>query len=196
MKYLNSCSLVAIVVAALALSGCRITTHKGQDANGENKDVDIRTPLGSISVHKGATDASDTGLSLYPGAQVKMDEDGRDGANVNMSSSLFGGLKVVAVKFKSDDPPEKVLSFYRKDMGRYGNVIDCTGSFSMDFHPGSRHGDDEVSCKGEGSSGHEYKEQLKVGTQNNQRIVAIRPSGAGSEFALVYVRVRDEKATL
>jgi len=196
MRYLKSCSLVAIVIAALALSGCRISTHKGHDANGENKDVDIRTPLGSISVHKGTSDARDTGLAPYPGAQVKTDDEGRDGANVNLSSSLFGGLKVVAVKFRSDDPPEKVLSFYRKDMGRYGSVIDCTGSFSMSFHPGFSHGDEDVKCDGNGASGHEYKEQLKVGTVNNQRIVAIRPSGTGSEFALVYVRARDEKSTL
>jgi hypothetical protein len=53
-------------------------------------------------------------------------------ANVNISSSLFG-LKVVALKYETDDPADKVLGYYRKEMGKYGKVIDCTGGFNMNW---------------------------------------------------------------
>ena len=188
-----STTIVALLVAT-ALSGCSIRTSRDSQT-GQDKDVDIHTPLGSISVHKGETDPKATGLSLYPGAQPKKDV-GNDegGANVNISSPFFG-VKVVALKYQSDDSPDKVLNFYRKDMSRYGKVMDCTGAFSMDnFQHHDR--DAEVTCNDHQGSGHQYKEELKVGTENNQRIMAVRASGSGSEFALVYVRAWDDKSTM
>lgn len=181
-------SILALIFAGV--SGCNISArHDGQ--GGPDKDVDIKTPLGSISVRKGATDSKDTGLTLYPRAQLKKDMEGEGGANVNISSSFFG-VKVVALKYKSDDAPEKVLAFYRKDMAKYGKVLDCSGGFTV----GYRHHDQDspATCDDHGS-GHEYTQELKVGTQNNQRIVAIKPSGGGSEFALVYVSAWDDKST-
>lgn len=186
-------ALVSFVVVAL-LSGCSVRTTRDEAKNGEKtKDVDIRTPFGSLSVHKGSTDARDTGLAAYPGATIAkdhgFDHDGEGSANVNISSSLFG-LKLVVLKYQSSDPPEKVLSFYRKDMARYGKVVDCTGPISMNFH---RHDQDApVSCDAHGNSHDNYKQELKVGTENNQRVVAVKPNGSGSEFALVFVRAHGE----
>ena len=182
----------AIVFSFAAITGCSVTTHEKD--NGRKDDVDIRTPFGSLSVKEGSTDIKDTGLALYPGARATKgdDDDRHHSANVNISSSLFG-LKVVALKFQSDDPSDKVLAFYRKDMGKYGRVVDCTGGFSMDFHHHDK--DAEVTCDGHNGPGHEYKEELKVGTENNQRILAIKPRGNGSEFTLVYVRAWDRSET-
>jgi hypothetical protein len=178
----------AALLAVIGLGGCRVHSDKGE------KDVEIRTPLGSLSVHKGATNPKATGLSVYPGAQIKQDFEDHDGsANVDISSSFFG-LKVVALKYQSNDSPDKVISFYKKDMAKYGNVVDCTGGFSLTFR---RHSNDsEVTCDNYQGGGHRYSEALKVGTEYNQRIVAIRPSGNGSEFALVFVRAWDEKTTM
>lgn len=184
--------VLAVLVYLGALIGCTITTH--DKGNGKKDDVDVHTPFGSVSIRKDQTNVKDTGLTPYPGAQLRKDSDDDDehgSANVNISSSLFG-LKVVAMKFKSDDSPDKVLAFYRKDMGKYGKVVDCTGSFNMNFHHHDQ--DAEVTCDGH-DSGHEYKEELKVGTENNQRVIAVGPSGKGSVFALVYVRAWDKKDT-
>jgi hypothetical protein len=178
--------LASACLCLLALTGCSITTH--DKGNGKKDDVDIKTPFGSLSVKEGASDVKDTGLSQYPGARIAKSDDDDDrhhSANVNISSSLFG-LKVVALKYESDDPSDKVLSFYRKDMGKYGKVIDCTGGFNMNFH--HRDKDAEVTCDDHSGSDHGYKEELKVGTENNQRVVAVKPRNAGSEFTLVYVR--------
>ena len=169
----------------IAFAGCSVTTH--DKGNGKKDDVDIKTPFGSLSVKEGASDVKDTGLSPYPGARIakEEDDDRHHSANVNISSSLFG-LKVVALKYQSDDPYDKVLSFYRKDMGKYGKVLDCSGGFNMSFH--HRDKDADVTCNDSNESDHGYKQELKVGTENNQRIVAIKPRNSGSEFTLVYVR--------
>ena len=188
----NPSFLLLALLCLGAFSGCSVSTHENE--KGKKNDVDIRTPLGSLSVREGHTDAKDTGLALYPGAREKKDsDDEHQNANVDISSSLFG-VKVVAMKFESDDSPDKVLAFYRKEMGKYGKVVDCSGSFSLNFH-GHRDKDAEVTCDGH-NSGHEYKEELKVGTENNQRILAIKPKGNGSEFALVYVRTWEGKDTM
>jgi hypothetical protein len=180
----------ATFLVLITLSGCSIYTSK-DSRTGKDKDVDIRTPLGSISVHTGESDPKATGLALYPGAQLKRDLENNGSANVNVSSSFFG-VKVVALKYQSSDSPDKILGFYRKEMAKYGRVVDCTGGFTFRYR--HRDNDSEVSC--EDHNGHEYSEELKVGTENNQRIVAIRPSGNGSEFALIYVRAKDEETTM
>jgi hypothetical protein len=195
MRDLRTPQLLASLLALALLGGCSVRTHEESTPKGDKakEDVDIRTPFGSLSVHKGSTSAKDAGFSDYPGARLKkdvgIDTDGESSANVNISSSLFG-LKVVVLKFESNDPPEKVMDFYRKDMSRYGKVLDCSGAISMNFH---RHDQDApVSCDSHGGSREHYKQELKVGTENNQRILAIKPTGVGSEFAMVYVRAHGE----
>lgn len=180
----------------LGLSGCTVSTHHSDDKqNKGNDNVDVRTPFGSFSVHQGNTDAKDTGLSPYPGAQL-MKSTGHDGdssANVNISSPFFA-LKVVALKYSTTDSPDKVLGFYRKDLSKYGKVVDCTGGFNMDFHPRDKsNGGAEVSCDSDKKGDGEYKEELKVGTENSQRIVAVKSVGDSTEFALVYVRAHGDK---
>jgi len=192
---LKKITLLMAALAGLALAGCTISTRDRGDKS-ESKDVDIRTPLGSISVRKAAPDAKETGLALYPGATPRPDTEHDGSANVNISSSFFG-LKVVALKYQSDDSPDKILGFYRKEMGHYGKVVDCTNGFNLNFHPGEKHDkDSEVTCNSGDHGSHDYKEVLKVGTENNQRIMAVKPSGKGSEFALVYVRAHDDKDTM
>jgi hypothetical protein len=191
MKPLQLRTTLSGLLCIAALAGCSISTHDKE--NGKKDDVDIRTPFGSLSVKQGSTDVRDTGLSLYPGSREKKDsDDEHHSANVNISSSLFG-LKVVALKFETDDPSDKVLAFYRKEMSKYGKVVDCTGGFNMNFH--HRDKDAEVSCNENEGSSHEYQKELKVGTENNQRIMAIKPRNNGSEFSLVYVRAWEHKDT-
>ena len=96
------------------LVACSVNVKK--EADGQDKQVDIKTLLGGVHVSKQA-DVSDVGLTVYPGARLKeKDSDGSDkSANVNISG--FGyGLKVVALEYESDDAPAKVLSFYRDQL--------------------------------------------------------------------------------
>src|SRR6185369_7716123 len=105
----------------LLLSACNI--HEQKQENG-NKKVDIKTPFAEIHVGTD-TDAKDTGLASYPGAKPKNDRDNdKHRANITIGGDDFG-VRVVTAGFVSDDPPEKVIDFYRKDLKRYGNVLEC-----------------------------------------------------------------------
>ena len=184
--------VVCGAVLGILLAGCSVNVKK--EKSGQDKDVDIRTPLGGIHVSKGAN-PDDVGVPVYPGAHLReKDSDGSDkSANVNISGFGFG-LKVVALEYESSDSPEKVVSYYKDQLKRYGNVLVChTGHLNLNTRPA--HGDGEsheLTC--EGPSGNNI--ELKVGTKENQRIVAVEPQGSGSKFSLVYVRTHGKDADI
>lgn len=181
-----------VTLAALFLPACSVNVKKEQD--GQDKQVDINTPVGGIHVSKGAN-VADVGLPVYPGARLKQnDSDGNDkSANVNISSFGFG-LKVVALEYQSDDSPAKLVAYYKDELRKYGKVLECHTSH-FDVNPDikdSDHASHELTC--EGSSGSNI--ELKVGTKENQHIVAVQPEGKGSSFSLVYVRTHGKDADI
>ena len=186
---------MALALAGLiVLPACSVNVRKG--ANGEEKKVDIETPVGAIHVDKGA-DVRDTGLSVYPGARQKAEsKNGEEqSANVNISSGLFG-LKVVAIEYVSDDPPDKIAAYYRDQLKHFGTIVEC--------HTSNRHGDAGDVDVHMGKDGDKNSSQLtcehdtgntlelKVGTKQNQHIVSVSPQdgGKGTDFALVFVQTR------
>jgi hypothetical protein len=192
---------VALALAGLTvLPACSVNVKKS--ANGEEKKVDIETPVGGIHVNKGA-DAHDTGLPVYPGAKQKAEsKDGEEkSANVNISAGMFG-LKVVAIEFLSDDPPDKVAAYYKDQLKHFGSILEC--------HTSNRHGDagdvdvhlgkdgekssNQLSCERDNGN----TVELKVGTKQNQHIVSISPQegGKGTDFALVFVQTRGDRDTI
>jgi hypothetical protein len=187
--------LAAGLLALLTLPGCSVNVKKGE--NGEDKKVDIETPIGGIHVDNNAN-ARDTGLPVYPGARI-MDKDqsgDEKSAKVNISSGLFG-VKVVAVKYFSGDPPAKLISYYRDQLKKYGDVLECHSSHEGGNFVAHGGGEDSKKLKCEGDDDGKVVE-LKVGTNQNQHIVSIQPAdnGKGSDFALVYVQTRAGKDTI
>jgi len=174
-----SCLHAFVVVSLLlaGLSGCKVQ----KQGEGANKKVDIETPVGSLHVNT-QVDPKDTGLDVYPGATPAGDEEKKHAATVAIDSSLFGA-KVVAIKYHSDDPPDKLLDFYRKQLKAYGDVTECHGSVSF------VHG--RMICK----DGSRDETNLVSGTEDHHRVVSVKRDGSGSRFALVYVQTRGEKET-
>ena len=105
------------------------------------------------------------------------------------------GLKVVAIEYMTDDSPEKVIAFYKDKLKTYGNILECHSEThdadAVDFELGKDKGSKELNC----GSNQGKNLELKVGTKDNQHLVNIRPqdSGKGTDFALVYVRTRNDK---
>jgi hypothetical protein len=136
--------------------------------------------------------AADVGLPAYPGSKPYKDADeSSSAANIRLSTSLFG-LKVVGVNLETPDKPEQVGAFYRQALAKYGNVLEC--SDEADGNGKSRpdaEDSDELECDADdpGTSSVVYK----VGTEENQRIVAIKPHGDGARFSLVHLDVREGK---
>jgi hypothetical protein len=195
---------LAVILAAvllLSVTGCEINTSKN-DASGK-KNVEIKTPFGDMKVNNSA-EAKDTGLPVYPGATIRPSESG-DKAQANVSMSVGGfGMKLAVIAYNSDDAPDKVVGWYREQLKPMGSFIECTGWGDVG-NVGRRNDKDKdddaldkpVSCDKQGVSGNGRKvTELKLGTEGNQKIVAVseRKDGKpGSEFALVRVQLRGGK---
>jgi hypothetical protein len=178
-------SLGTVLAALSVLPACSINANDKKDGE---KHVDIKSPMGDLHVSEQA-DIRDAGLTLYPGAKPapKEDSDDKKSANVNLSMPGFS-LKVVAAEFTSDDAPDKIIAYYDKELQKYGKPIQCHGAWSgghVESSPGKAEGSKPVSC---GNSGSGDSVELKVGTEGNQHIVAVKPNNKGTRFALVYVR--------
>ena len=182
LAFIGSLCLVVLLAA------CSINQHE----EGKEKKVDITTPVGGLHVSNNV-DPRETGLSVYPGARVKPNDSGEDNksANVNISTDWFG-LKVVVIQYESNDAPDKVIAYYKSDLKQYGNVLEChTADIHNTIHGHHRKdGNKPVTCEGDNDGN---VVELKVGTEDNQHLVAVKPEAKGSSFALVYVQTRGDE---
>ncbi len=167
--------------AVLVLGGCNVR----KQGEGKNEKVDINTPIGSLHVNK-QPDPKEIGLPVYPGAKLASDHND-EGANVNIESSMFG-VRVVAMKYTTDNSPDKVLDFYRKELKSYGEVSECQGEFAV---KGSKEGSQSAHC----IPSHD-KTELSAGSPQSRRYVSVKPQVKGCSFELVYVQTRGEREPL
>jgi hypothetical protein len=184
----------SLLAAIFLFTACSINVKKNE--KGEDKNVDIQTPIGGIHVSEEA-DVRDTGLAVYPGSKEKEKDSSNDNkkANVNISGPGFG-VRVVALQYVSTDPPQKLVDYYKDQLKKYGDVLEChTSQHSGHVNTNFKGKKDDSALHCDGDDGGKTVE-LKVGTEQNQRIVAIEPEGAGSTFALVYVRTHGKEDTI
>jgi hypothetical protein len=178
---------------AIAIPG--FAAQPQQTDSSQDKHLDIQSSVGDLHVGNDA-DARKAGLPLYPGARLHRDEDNDKGLNFDAVTEAFG-MKLVVVKYDSDDAPGKVIDFYRDKLKKYGKVIECHTSEHSGAH--AEINDDEHSkelkCDGDNTG---PVTELKVGTEDNQHVVAIQPADGhgGSTFALVYVHTRGKHADI
>lgn len=189
---ISTLALTLVIGVTTLVSACSVNVKKEKD--GEDKQVDIKTPVGGIHVSKGAN-PEDVGVAVYPGARLKERDSSGDDKSANVNISGFGfGLKVVALEYESNDSPDKVVAYYKDQLKKYGNVLVChTRHLDVDTDmKGENHVSHELTC--DGSSGSNI--ELKVGTKENQHIVAVESQGSGSSFSLVYVRTHGKDAEI
>jgi hypothetical protein len=191
---------VAAILSALALLPACSVNVKDHGDDGSNSKVDISTPIGAIHVNENA-DARDAGLPVYPGASLKPKTGDGDGKSANVNLSAFGyGLKVVALEYESNDPPDKIIAYYQDQLKKYGNVLQCPGRrFKVDDDVPAIGGKNGVVVGGSlkcDSDDNGKTIELKAGTDDNQHIVSVDPEGKGSDFAIVWVRVRGKQGDI
>ena len=176
---MKALSLGLIAAAAVSLAACEIRVARDQDRH--PTDVDIDTPFGDLSVTKDAI-PEDVGVRVYPGARPLDDGDETDRANVFLQSP-FVDLRVAALKYTSDDAPDAIAEFYRRELAAFGPVTLCRGDLDFDR-------DSTPRCKTRRSR--QGQLQVGVGTKSNFRLASVKPRGNGSEFAVVYVRASND----
>jgi hypothetical protein len=192
---LNSTRTAAALIVSLALAaglaGCRIHTEK--DANGKDKKVQIDTPFGGIHVNTDQTTAADLGLPVYPGATAVMGDDNHKSADVRMGFGEWQ-LRVKAVSYQTADSQDKVTAFYKKALGRFGNVITCQNNAPVGTPAITTEG---LTCSDDGKHDNVKIDQgdyhfgkgnleLKAGSKLHQHIVGFEsPKDSQTRFALV-----------
>src|SRR6266568_515166 len=191
-------SMLRHLALALALLKVPVLPALAQNSDTQNKNLDITSSVGDLHVGSDA-DARKAGLPLYPGAHLKADNESRNQANLSVLTEAFG-MKLVVANYDSDDAPAKIIDFYRDKLKKYGKVLECRSKKhggDVDVHDDDKDskGSKELKCEGDNAG---PVTELKVGTEDNQRVVAIEPNDhhSGSTFALVYVHTRGKQGDI
>jgi hypothetical protein len=165
----------------VALLGALIVFAAGGTSLAQNSGVDL-----ALHANSNAS-AVKIGLPAYPGATFYKDADNDSAADLGLTINEFH-FSLLAANYVTSDSPEKVLSFYRKPLSRYGEVLECNqgspvGSLKV-THSGLTCG--QAEGNGNSSTGHE----LRAGSPNQFRIVGIDDSHPGdTRFGLVYLEL-------
>ena len=166
--------LVSLLCLALSLvtAGCSINVDK--DANGKEKKVKIDTPLGNIHVNADKPSAS-LGIALYPGAIADPDHDGDKDADVQLGFGEWK-MRVQVAHFNTSDNRDKVLTYYRKSLSRYGDVIECKDNEPIGSPAKTAEG---LTCSENDQDNHikvdhgdDHGLTLRAGSKRHQHIVA------------------------
>ncbi len=184
-------TLVVGLALAAGLAGCRIHTEKG--ANGEDKNVQVDTPFGGVHVNTDQTTAADLGLPVYPGATAVKGDGDHKSADVHLGFGEWE-LRVRAVSYQTSDSEEKVTAFYKKALGRYGDVITCQGNSPVGTPAVTSEGlgcaDDKggsnVKIDRDDYGTGKNSLELKAGSKRHQHVVGFEtPKDSQTRFALV-----------
>jgi hypothetical protein len=173
------------------MAGCRVHVDKG--AHGEDKTVQVDTPFGGVHVNTDQTTAADLGLSLYPGAVAVKSDEKHKSADVHLGFGEWE-LRVRAVTYESADSEDKVKDFYKKGLGRYGDVIECQGNVPVGNPSVTSEG---LTCADDGKNANvkidrsdygtgKNNLELKAGSKRHQHIVGFEdPQDGRTRFVLV-----------
>jgi hypothetical protein len=166
--------------------------HVDKDANGEEKTVQVDTPFGGVHVNTDQVSAADLGLPVYPGAEEVKGDDKHKSADVHLGFGEWQ-LRVRAVSYATGDSKEQVAAFYKKALGRYGDVITCEDKSPVGTPTVTSEG---LTCADSGKNsnvkidsddyGANEGLQLKAGSRRHQHIVGFEhPKDGKTMFALV-----------
>lgn len=189
MTHKSICFFAAATALAAGIAGCRVHVDKG--ANGEDKTVQVDTPFGGVHVNTDQVSAADLGLPVYPGAEQIKNDNEHKSADVHLGFGEWQ-LRVRAVNYATGDSREQVAAFYKKALGRYGDVLTCENKTPVGTPTVTQEGltcaDDKNSNVHVNSDDNDIKKdlELKAGSKRHQHIVGFEKSKDGKTiFAMV-----------
>jgi hypothetical protein len=150
----------------------------------------------NLSMHANShATAKDIGLPVYPGSSPFKDKDSDSSADLGLTlNSVLFNLQVA--HFVTKDSQHQVISFYRKALAKYGEVVECNhgkpvGSLTMTKSglTCGDHNDGQMTPKG---SDGDY--ELRAGSPERFRIVAVDGTDPEkTKFGLVALVVPKEE---
>jgi hypothetical protein len=169
----------SLVVATAVLSSPALAQNDTPNST-EKHQIVVETDTGRYGVGAERLDPKQLGVAIYPGAKVA---ENKDNESKNNGAALFldwgkDSTHLYVQKYVSSDSPENVVSFYRKQLSRYGGVLECRGGKPVNA----------ATAKSKCDNSDDEKDiELKVGPETKQHIVGVTPTARGTEFAIVYV---------
>jgi hypothetical protein len=173
------------ILGLLCAAVLPLGAQDNKDSGKSGSEMD-RNSVGFIASKEAS--AKDIGLPAYPGARQHKDKSDDTPA---VRLGLWGGdsgFKLAVLKLESNDSPEKVATFYRKALAKYGKVLDCSGSARASAEKKKPASSDALGC--EDDQGEPGEIILKAGTKEEEHVVGIKTEGGLTLFQLVYVETR------
>ncbi|HVW78136.1 MAG TPA: hypothetical protein VHB45_11035 [Alloacidobacterium sp.] len=180
---MKRCFGLLVLLSIVVVTACRVQVDKNK--NGDDKNVKIDTPMGGLHVRTDQMTAADVGLPVYPGAQIISSQNDKS-ADIHMGFGKWQ-LRIKVINYQTGDSQDQVLAFYRKALGRYGDVIQCSGDSAVGTPTTTSEG---LTCSN-GNTQHanindtEDGLNLRAGSRHHQHIVGFKSSNSGSKFTLV-----------
>jgi hypothetical protein len=178
--------LILVVIEGLVLMAAFTFAVRGF---AQNSDFDL-----SLHAKSHAT-AEDIGLPVYPGAKPFQDKDSDSSADLGFAlNSVHFGLQVA--NFVTKDSRDQVLAFYKKALGKYGEVLECdhgkpAGSLTV-TRSGLTCGDPNGRRMTANGSDGDY--ELRAGRPEQFRIVGMDTIEIGkTKFGLVALTLPKEE---
>lgn len=163
--------LVALSVLAVALALAAPRAH------GETKSVHVSTPVGTISAKSKGAPITVPGIPEYPGSAKTVGDPDGDGAQASLKLPVIS-VRMQALRYETSDPMSKVVAFYRERLAKLGKINESDeGPHSEfgDFHWKQTPGQHTIAAEAD----HEVY------------IVAMKPHGAGCQFALIGLKFEE-----
>jgi len=176
---------VLVTLALLCGRALPLGAQDNKDSSKHDSDMDGKS-IGFIASKEAS--AKDVGLPLYPGAREHKDKNDDTPA---VRLGLWGqnsGFKLAVLKLESEDTPEKVAKFYRKALGKYGKVLDCSATAAAGGERKKTTSTDELTCEDE--QGEPGEVVLKAGTKGDEHVVGIKTEEGLTLLQLVYVETK------
>jgi hypothetical protein len=166
------------LVVAAAVSSTVTFAQDDKSNSTEPHKIVVETDTGRYGVGVEKLDPKQLGVAIYPGAKVA---EGKD--NETNSANLFldwgkDSTHLYVQKYVTSDSAEKVVSFYRKQLSRYGLVVECRNGKPVNANAANAKCDSRDDDK---------DIELKVGPDTKQHVVGVTPTASGTEFGIVYL---------
>jgi hypothetical protein len=172
----------------IALLAAIVFFAAGKTSLAQNSGVDL-----ALHANSNAS-AAKIGLPAYPGAAFYKDSDNDSAADLGLTFNDFH-FSLLAANYVTSDSPDKVLSYYRKPLSRYGEVLECNQGNPVGTLKVTRSGLTCGEAQGNGNANPSTGHELRAGSPNQFRIVGIDDSHTGStRFGLVYLELPKESS--
>jgi hypothetical protein len=180
-----------LLLGLATMTGCRIEKDKSDHGN---DNVKIATPFGGLNVRSDGANAASIGLPEYPGARTINKKDDGDDGSVDLHMG-FGPwqMHIQVASYGTDDSQDKVVTFYRKALSKYGDVLECEGNNAVGATTRTSEG---LTCADHDHGGStkwnksgvnidDLHLELKTGSRHHQHIVGFKQKEGQTRFSLI-----------